>query len=105
MDSLWPKIELATPKSPVSILEEQASLLGSQTRNLVIAEVGVFHSSSTGFDTITARESKPVKGWREEVTAIQQPPKFRYSFDLVGPALDHYRYQLFTVSYGIELYP
>lgn len=36
---------------------------------------------------------------------FQVIPKFSYAFYLVGPALQFYRYQLFRVSYPIELYP
>jgi len=46
-----------------------------------------------------------------EAEVVQLEPKisekieFNYVFLIVAPALDNYRYKLFTISYGINLYP
>jgi len=80
MRDLWPEDigPISDLKAPVVILREQASLLGKKTNNLVEAEVK------------------------------QLPPtnrKFHYAFLIVAPALDNYRYELFTISHGINSYP
>lgn len=82
MESLWPdSIEVADHEvAPISILKEQAALLGQKTQNLVIAEV----------DSLVIDE-------RELVANI---------FYLVAPALNNYRYQLFTALHEFEeFYP
>jgi hypothetical protein len=80
MPDLWPAdIAKTIHKTPVSILREQAALLGEKTKNLVEAEVAqndVYNSSD-----------------------------FRYDFFIVGPALQNYHYKLFTISHPVELYP
>lgn len=74
---LWPAIEGDPVRTPLSILREQASLLGPKTQHLVEAEV----STSSRRDSLV------------------------HEFYVVAPALDHYRYHLLTVAHGIELYP
>lgn len=83
MLDLWPEDIGPIPdlKSPVTILREQASLLGKKTNNLVEAEVVQLES------------------------VISEEKEFSYAFLIVAPALDNYRYKLFTISYGINLYP
>ncbi len=75
---LWPEdIKVADMVTPLSILKEQASLLGQKTQNLVEAEV----------------QTKPLGA------------EFSHSFFLVAPPLDNYRYKLFEVHHPIDLYP
>lgn len=105
MLDLWPKeIEYTQIKAPVTILREQASLLGSKTKNIVMAEVGKAVTSSQiasenmvsiienafGRDTLKPRNSKE---------------RFAYIFYLVAPALGNYQYELFTIINDIRLYP
>lgn len=106
MDSLWPKIEVTVPKPPVAILKEQASLLGMQTQNLVVAEVRPTEQWSR-VDTVAGDPNEQPLQWRDwsKGALAELTNQFRYSFDLVAPALNHYRYQLFVLSYGIDLYP
>jgi hypothetical protein len=73
---LWGEIGTGQIKSPVAILREQAALLGSKTQNLVEARV----------ETSTFRDT------------------FHHEFVLFVPALD-YKYQLFKVSHGVDMYP
>ena len=80
---LWPNdIDIDTMPditTPISMLKEQASLLGQKTKNIVEAEV----------------KSRDAGNGRISV-----------SFNLVAPALNKYRYELFQISHhGIELYP
>jgi hypothetical protein len=76
-DNLWPDdIGESDLVTPVSILREQAALLGPKTENLVTAEV--------------------------RTAAVQK--NIQHSFDLIAAALK-YRYQLFTVTHAISLYP
>lgn len=83
MRDLWPEEIGPIPdlKAPVTILREQASLLGKKTNNLVEAEVMQLES------------------------AISEESEFNYAFLIVAPALDNYRYKLFTISYNINIYP
>jgi hypothetical protein len=79
--NLWPEdIAVTDDVAPVTILKEQASLLGQRTQNIVEAYV-----------------IKPKY-------ATHRDPPFRYNFYLMAPALD-YRYQLFTITHGLEFYP
>ncbi|HYP05551.1 MAG TPA: hypothetical protein VER03_04880 [Bryobacteraceae bacterium] len=73
---LWPEIPTEKLRTPVSILREQAALLGQKTQNLL--EAGV---STTTFEG-----------------------SFRHSFFILAPSLD-YSTELFTVEHRIELYP
>jgi len=79
LDSLWPEIEPAAARPPVSILKEQGTLLGSKTNNLVEGKV----------------ESIPEP---DEAT-------MGYSFYIVAPVLGGYRYRLFTIEHDIRMYP
>jgi hypothetical protein len=73
---LWPALPDVKLRTPVSILREQAALLGQKTKNLLEAEV----STNT---------------WHGEL---------RHSFKIVAPALD-YSFELFSVTHGVDLYP
>lgn len=77
---LWPQDIVAAVdfRTPLSILKEQASLLGQKTQNLV---EGVVTSVTNSNDT------------------------FQHMFYLAAPALSNYRYRLFTVTHEIDLYP
>jgi hypothetical protein len=73
----WGDIAPATVRTPVAILREQASLLGTKTANLIEAAV----------------ETETSKG------------DFRHLFNLVVPALNNYTYRLFAIQHGINFYP
>lgn len=76
-DNLWPaNIADSNLVTPVSILKEQAALLGEQTRQLVIGEVT---TDTTG-------------------------NLFVHHFYIVAPTLS-YKFELFTVTHGISFYP
>ncbi len=78
VEDLWPEeLEAAKIRPPVSILREQASLLGQKTKNLV----------------------------EGDVIGIERGKDISYSFSLVAPALSGYRYLLFTMSHDIRMYP
>jgi hypothetical protein len=74
---LWGEITPNAVRTPVSILREQASLLGAKTTYMVEGKVET-HVSGT---------------------------RFYHSFNLVVPALDNYSYQLFQISHEVGLYP
>jgi|ERR1017187_2105105 hypothetical protein len=77
-DSLWPDdIGKSALVTPVSILKEQASALGTATQQLV-------------------------KG---EVETDTRGNQFVHHFNLVVPTLSNYTYELLTVQHSIELYP
>ena len=77
MDDLWPSnIADSNLVTPVSILKEQATLLGEKTKELVKGEV-VTHTTGN---------------------------LFIHSFNLVAPTLS-YRYELFQVTHHVNFYP
>jgi hypothetical protein len=78
--SLWPNdiaISNNNLRAPVTILRQQATFLGEQTQNLVVAEVNSENRDGT----------------------------FWYGFNLVAPALGNYRYRLFSIIHSINFYP
>jgi hypothetical protein len=76
---LWPQdFGTSGPVPPVAILRGQAAALAERTKGLVTAEV---------------------RNWSED------PGRFCYAFELIAPALDDYRYRLFTIDHDINLYP
>ncbi|MCX7110575.1 MAG: hypothetical protein NTX45_10690 [Proteobacteria bacterium] len=82
MNDLWAEdIGITTVKTPVAILREQASLLGKKTQNLVIGEVISSSQDNVKEQKITNR------------------------FNIKAPALGNYRYNLFSISHGIDIYP
>lgn len=74
---LWGDIAPAAVRTPVSILREQASLLGAKTKNTIEGNVESRVSGSL----------------------------LNHSFNLVVPALDNYTYELFQISHDVNLYP
>ena len=94
---LWPTMTATatTQNIPISILRRQADLLKKKTDGLVEAHVKpqedvmafVSASSQLGLD-------------RKNVQNC-----VAYSFYLIAPALEHYRYLLFWVLHPIEMYP
>ena len=85
MADLWPDdlTEVRT-KAPVSVLREQATLLGAKTKNLVTAKL---------------RDADALESIRREYGP------FSFSFRLVAPALGGYQYRLFDATYDVSLYP
>ncbi len=78
MIDLWPEdIQAVRVKAPVTILREQATLLGQRTKNIVTAEV----------------------------VRCVSIDRFKFAFYIVGPAVGNYRWRLFTMSYGVSYYP
>jgi hypothetical protein len=78
-NDLWGKIVPVAQRTPVSILREQAALLGQKTKNLVEAKV---ETSSAANRTLV------------------------HSFTIVVPPLDYYKYELFRVAHSpSSLYP
>ncbi len=84
MTDLWPSdLGTVTIKSPVTILREQASILGAKTNNIVKARV--------------------VKTMAQSVSGTMLP--FNFEFQINAPALDNYSYRLFIIAYDVDLYP
>ena len=81
--------------TPVTILREQASLLGVKTRNIVKAEVRSYHAPAASVQA----------GGAPIPSSPNALPLFNYSFNLVAPALGNYTYRLFYVAHDINLYP
>lgn len=76
---LWPSdLGVSDVITPVTVLREQASLLGKKTKNLIEGKVELSESGGN---------------------------KFVYVLYLVAPALKNYRYRLLRVEYPVEFYP
>jgi hypothetical protein len=95
---LWPTITATvnTQNTPTSILRRQADLLEKKTDGLVQAyvkprqwEIGEAISAATHLGLTRENASN----------------HFAYSFYLVAPALENYRYLLFWMLHSIEMYP
>lgn len=75
--NLWPDFPVEVTKSPKAILKEQAGYLMAKTNNVLSADVET--SQSQG--------------------------KIVHHFYIVAPAMDNYRYKVFSVSHGVIYYP
>ncbi len=81
MIDLWPaSIEVTKTTAPVTILRQQAAMLGKKTKNLIEAEVVNADQVVGDFD-------------------------FGYNFYIVAPALNNYRFLLLRTLHNVELYP
>lgn len=74
----WGDIGGAELRTPVTIMREQAALLGAKTQNVIEARV---KTDSLG------------DGW------------FVHRFTLIVPSMDNYAYELFSVQHPVDLYP
>jgi len=121
MADLWPNdIGITTQKAPLSILQEQASILGAKTKNLVGAEVQVGDSTrlrlldlnkkiekidATLFEaTKTGEEMASILNGKDAI-AKDYSQLFVYDFYITAPVLNQYRFRIFTVAYDFKLYP
>lgn len=79
---LWPDdIATVTIKAPSVILREQASKLGDRTKNIVVAEI-------------------------KDKLSPYEATSLHHEFQIVAPALNNYRYTLFSITHDAsELYP
>jgi len=94
MENLWPDdINITEKKAPVTILREQASMLGEKTQNIVIGEV----------HKLEAFLNKALK--ERTGLILNEELRFYYGFYIVAPALGNYRYKLFTILHDVYLYP
>jgi len=100
MENLWPdNIAVTEKKAPVTILREQASMLGEKTQNIVIGQV----------QELPYQEEKFLAFLLPELDIQNQESKqefrFYYGFYIVAPSIGNYRYKLFTILYKIDFYP
>lgn len=104
MIDLWPQdiIENNESRAPVTILKEQAALLGQKTKNLLKAEVRWYTPGT--LEKVSSNELRYLFDTVQEAQGeVQQ--SFSYAFYFVAPTLDNYRYKLLTISHGIPWYP
>jgi hypothetical protein len=82
MDNLWPEDigQTDDETTPLTILQEQAKLLGTRTQNIITAIV----------------ETEIGDGYKAA---------FTHDFYIVAPILQNYRYRLFSVTHDIDFYP
>lgn len=96
MIDLWPKeIDFTQVKAPVTLLKEQAALLGQRTKNLLEAEVELYDG---GFNYL-------ITNLADKVFGKGKSQFFHYAFYFIAPTLNNYHYRLFVMSYDIRLYP
>jgi hypothetical protein len=77
-EDYWPTHLGESPViTPVTVLKEQAALLGQKTKNLVMGKV----------------ESRPDEG------------KLRHVLYLIVPTLSNYRYYLLSIAQDLSIYP
>ena len=74
----WGDIASEGQRTPLAILREQATLLGTKTKNLVEATVD---------------------------TSVDARGRFVHRFTLVVPSLSSYKYELFRIEHGVAIYP
>jgi hypothetical protein len=81
IENLWPPFDVSEgPVPPITILKQQASLLGRNTKNLLEAEV--------------------------ETSTSDLKRHLRHILFLVAPALNFYRHQLLEVEHDVtNMYP
>ena len=102
MVDLW-KIkpeQLTHLRVPTMILNEQAILLGQKTKNIVTASVIPFDPPK-----LLANLGGIAGMFEPSDNKSKKVHTFYYGFLLVAPALNNYRYHLFTISHPIDLYP
>lgn len=76
---LWGELSLEENiRTPVTILREQAALLGQKTQNVLQGDVRIGRHGVSDFEA---------------------------EFFITAPALDDYAYQLFSVIYPLTMYP
>jgi hypothetical protein len=79
-ENLWGEIpKKGNLRTPITILREQASILGQVTNNVLQGDV------SMGRD-----------GWG---------PEFQMTMSIIAPALDNYRFLLLRVAHDVSLFP
>jgi hypothetical protein len=105
---LWPEqIAESDQVSPLSILNEQAALLGKKTQGFVEGEVARAAIPMSPLHRGNSLIYLSAIGEAHEVPKAMAPkePTLVYSFYLKVPALDNYRFLLLTVMHGHEFYP
>jgi hypothetical protein len=100
---LWPEnFQEPDSQAPVSILREQARLLGQKTQNLIEAEV----RSEPLLVKKTQNLIEAVVHSETLASLLVGTEGFLHTLYLVVPALEHYRYRLLRVEHQVEpLYP
>jgi len=102
MENLWPDdIAVTEKKAPVTLLREQASMLGEKTQNLVIGQVQELPYLEPIISQSGLILPRVVKGISEPLEEII----FYYGFYIIAPALGNYRYRLLTILYNVDFYP
>jgi hypothetical protein len=77
-ESLWGELpRRGDLRTPLTILREQAVLLGEATNNVLVGDVAT----------------------------SQRGPKFVSSLGIIAPALDNYRISILSITYDMTLYP
>lgn len=116
--NLWPENLVDSDlRSPVSILREQAAFLEKSTSNIISALVKKVEVLSTEnpFPPRKVWSLSPnvrlgelnlnLSGSEASPSEDLEPQPFGYDFYITAPALGSYRYLLFRMLHGFQLYP
>jgi hypothetical protein len=98
---LWPQINKTVKiDTPLSILRQQAILLGEKTSNIIEGEIKTV--PPTEEEIVSRREwvGSQEEGWSQGLVSKQKErnPNFQHYFFLVAPALSNYRHKLLTIE-------
>jgi hypothetical protein len=99
VEDLWPADIESPPDqlAPITILKQQAAMLGRRTKNLLEAVV------QTEDEDLAAA---PFGDTTVRLPLGDQPVRLRHTLFLVAPALNFYRYRLLEASHAaVNLYP
>lgn len=76
---LWGELSLGENiRTPITILREQAALLGEKTQHVLQGDIRISHYGVRDFEA---------------------------EFFIIVPALDNYAYRLFSIRYPVTMYP
>jgi len=108
--NLWPEdLVNSQVRSPASILKEQAAYLERNTDNIVSASVKKTEDSSTEnpFSSSALGMNLGVTSLQGNISQAQinNSRSFVFDFYITAPALGNYRYLLFRICHGFDVYP
>ena len=102
---LWPEdLELDDIVPPVTILKQQAVLLGKKTKNLLEGQVTTFSAAGGMMGSLSQPLVVGGSGKFSITNSAVQTTLF-HNFDLVASTLNGYKYTLFSASHNINMYP
>ena len=100
MSNFWSEdITRNLTDAPVTLLREYAESIGEGLNHKLIAEVRRRNYN------VLSEMNKTVSQLAGSNIRPNPSPNFYYTFEIVAPLLNNYRYELFVVSFDIQMYP